>query len=123
MWRARKRLPTLTALRLQVELDGVRAHEVSPAVFGGSKQPDIIAVEFVSNGVDGRGVARASKSRKEKARIRGAHTGCFSATETGCYCCCVSGPLADTPMASPETTSSTRRLRWRPSGVSLEAMG
>src|SRR5260370_40632683 len=27
------------------------------------------------------------------------------------------------PMASPLTTSSTRRLRWRPSGVSLEATG
>src|SRR6201997_894205 len=27
------------------------------------------------------------------------------------------------PMASPLTTSSTRRLRWRPSAVSLEATG
>jgi hypothetical protein len=27
------------------------------------------------------------------------------------------------PIASPDNTSSTRRLRWRPSGVSLLAMG
>src|SRR5580704_17308088 len=27
------------------------------------------------------------------------------------------------PMAAPFTTSSTRRLRWRPSAVSLEATG
>jgi len=30
---------------------------------------------------------------------------------------------ADLPMASPLTTSSTRRLRWRPSLVSLDATG
>src|SRR5437016_5080223 len=30
---------------------------------------------------------------------------------------------ADLPMASPLTTSSTRRLRWRPSEVSLDATG
>src|SRR5260370_32194205 len=31
--------------------------------------------------------------------------------------------VAVLPMASPLTTSSTRRLRWRPSAVSLEAAG
>src|SRR5260370_31134308 len=31
--------------------------------------------------------------------------------------------VAVLPMASPLTTSSTRRLRWRPSAVSLEATG
>ena len=33
------------------------------------------------------------------------------------------GPSRLVPMASPERTSSTRRFCWRPSGVSLVAMG
>ena len=73
---------------------------------------------------------RGSYMRRSALRLIGWYAGTcpaevFSGERRTVYCerDVVGGTLALAWMASPLTTSSTRRFFWRPSGVSLEATG
>lgn len=83
-----------------------------------------LEAELHSSEGDVLGQFRRRRLRK-RARVARNHSDEISLPPTSAYCYCAGAAGASTlsPIASPFTTSSTRRFFCRPSAVSFDAIG